>query len=150
MLIVDNVLQRLAANGIKCNLLKCKWAVKEKEILGHYMTPDGITPMRNKVEAVLKLGQLMNKTQVRLFIGAVPFYKSRWPRQSHVLAPLHELTGDGPFMWGPRQIKAFATMKAMIAADAMTFTPTSISLSIYIYIYGCKQISAWRSYYSGW
>ena len=27
------------------------------------MTPDGITPMQNKVEAVLKLGRPMNKTQ---------------------------------------------------------------------------------------
>jgi hypothetical protein len=121
--IVDTVLERLVANGMKCNPLKCKWGVKEAHFLGHYMTPDGITPMRNKIDAVLKLGKPTDKTQVRSFIGAVTFYKSMWPRRSHILAPLHELTGDVPFIWGPRQVQAFDTMKAMIAADAMTTYP---------------------------
>ena len=40
-----------------------------------------------------------------------------------MLAPLHELTGVGRFFWGPDQIQAFATMKAMIAADAMSYYP---------------------------
>ena len=123
MHIVDTVLERLTANGMKCNPLKCKWGVKEAHFLGHYMTPDGVTPMRNKIEAVLKLGRPTDKSQVRSFIGAVTFYKSMWPRRSHILAPLHELTGDIPFVWGPRQVEAFETMKAMIAADAMTTYP---------------------------
>ena len=55
-------------------------------------------------------------------MGAVTFYKLMWPRQSHVLAPLHELTSIGRFISAdPRQEQAFLTMKAMIAADAMSY-----------------------------
>ena len=89
--------------------------------LGHHMTPEGVTPMQNKINAVLKMGRPTNQTETRLFIGAVIFYKSMWPRRSHVLATLHELTGVSCFIWGSRQEQAFLTMKAMIAADAMSY-----------------------------
>ena len=123
LLIVDKVLERLAESGMKCNPLKCRWGVEEAVFLGHHMTPIGVKPMRKKIDAVLKMGAPTTQTKVRSFIGAVTFYKSMWPRRSHVLAPLHELTGTGQFFWGPRQQQAFLTMKAMIAADAMAYYP---------------------------
>ena len=94
---VDSMLERLAANGMKCNPLKFKWAVQETDFLGYYMTPTSVNLMRNKIDAVLKMGAPWNNSKVRLFIGAVTFYKSMWPRRSHVLAPLLALTGTGPF-----------------------------------------------------
>ena len=57
--LVDQVLKRFAANGIKCNPLKCDWAVKETDFLGHWMTPDGIKPWKHKIDAVL----LMDRSQ---------------------------------------------------------------------------------------
>ena len=66
------------------------------------MTPTGVKPMRKKIDAVLKMDRPTPQTEVGSFIGAVTFYKSMWPRCSHVLAPLHELTGIGRFIWGPR------------------------------------------------
>ena len=83
---------------MKCNSLKCQWAVQEAIFLGHHMTPKGVKLMRKKINAVLKMGRPTSQTKVRSFIGAVTFYKSMWPRQSHVLAPLHELTGIGLFI----------------------------------------------------
>ena len=62
-------------------------------------------------------------SEVRSFIGAVTFYKSIWPRRSHVLALLLKLTGTGRFEWGRDRSKAFATMKSTIAADAMSNYP---------------------------
>lgn len=46
-----------------------------------------------------------------------------WPRRSHVLAPLHESICKGSFLWGCCQTRAYLTMKAMIAADAMSYYP---------------------------
>ena len=75
---------------MKCNPLKCKWAVQEANFLGHYMTPDCVTPMRNKVDTVLKLGKPQNQIEVYSYIGAVTISKSMWPCWSHILAPLHK------------------------------------------------------------
>ena len=99
MIIVNKVLERLDRDGMKCNPLKCKWAVKEATFLGHHMTPEGITPMRKKIDDVLKMGRPRTQTEIRSFIGAVTtFYKSIWPRRFHVLAPLHDLTGVSRFI----------------------------------------------------
>ena len=125
MLIVDQVLEPLAEDGMKCNPLKCQWAVQETIFLGlgHHMKPEGVAPMQNKNNTVLKMGRPTNQTEIRLFIGAVIFYNSMRPRQSYVFAPLHELTGVGCFIWGPRQEQAFFTIKAKIAAEAMSYYP---------------------------
>ena len=37
MIIVDQVLECLARDDMKCNPLKCKWAVKETDFLGHHI-----------------------------------------------------------------------------------------------------------------
>ena len=42
-----------------------------------------------------------------------------WPRRSHLLAPLTELTGNTPFVWTPSCEKAFKEMKSIIATDAL-------------------------------
>ena len=116
---VSKILERLQDNGLKCNPLKCDWAVQESDFLGYWMTPEGVKPKRDKIEAVLKLGRPRNQMQVRSFLGAVTFYKSMFPRRSHVLRPLTELTGKGAFEWLPRHQKAFDEMKAIIAAEAI-------------------------------
>jgi hypothetical protein len=45
--IVDAVLQRFADNNMKCNPLKCCWAVQETDFLGYWMTPTCIKPWKN-------------------------------------------------------------------------------------------------------
>ena len=87
------------------------------------MTPEGIKPWRKRIDAILKMDRPRNNTDVQAFIGAVNHYKSLWPRQAHVLAPLAELTGRGTFRWTPRHDAAFCKMKAIMTADAMNAFP---------------------------
>ena len=74
--VVDQVLERLAENGMKYNPLKFKWAVKETDFLGYYMNPCGVTLMQNKVDAALKMGAPRKNSEVCSFIGTITFYKS--------------------------------------------------------------------------
>ena len=97
--LINQVLKRLAENGMKCNPLKCEWAVKESGFLGFWLTPTGVKPWQKKVNGILKMGIPQNQEQVRSFLGAVNYYKSMWPWTYHALTPLTALTGSGPYFW---------------------------------------------------
>ena len=120
---VDKILTRLEENGMKCNPLKCKWAVQETDLLGHWMTPTHIQPMKKKINTILQMGCPTTSTQARSFIGAVNFYKSLYPRRAYLLAPLTDLTGNRPFSWDEEKKLAFKQMKAIIATDCINTYP---------------------------
>ena len=119
MVVVKELLQRLSDNGLKCNPLKCAWAVKEADFLGYHMTPAGVKPKQKRIEAILRMQRPQNIKQLRSFIGAVNFYKTMFPRRTHVLRPLTRLTGVKKFQWNDEHTKAFEQMKAIIAQDCI-------------------------------
>lgn len=75
--------------------------------------------MTKKVDVLLKMAPPRNKKQLRSFSGSVNFYKSMFPRSSHVLQPLTMLIGDKPFIWGKEQADTFNEMKVIMAADCL-------------------------------
>jgi RNase H-like domain found in reverse transcriptase len=53
----------------------------------------------------------------------VRYYHNMWPRHSHILAPLTELTGKKAFVWEDKHQHAFEQMKALIATDVLLAYP---------------------------
>ena len=123
IMVVDKILTNLEENDMKCNPLKCKWAVQDTDFFGHWMTPTHIKPMKKKIDAILRMGRPTTPTQARSFIGAVNFYKSLYPRRAHLLAPLTDLTGNRPFSWDEEKELAFKQMKAIIVTDCINTYP---------------------------
>ena len=52
--VLSKVLTQLEEKGFTVNPLKCKFAVKESDFLGHWLTPTGVKPLRKKIQGLGK------------------------------------------------------------------------------------------------
>ena len=123
MKILDTVCRRLEEKGFSVNPLKCEWAVQETDFLGHWLTPQGVKPLRKKIQGILDMQAPTDIGQLRSFLGMVTYYRDMWPRRSHILAPLTDLIGTKQFLWTEAHDKAFKAMKAQIAKDTLLSYP---------------------------
>ena len=71
----------------------------------------------------MKMKRPSNVKELRSFLGAVTYYRNMWPRRSHLLAPLSDLTGKANFIWTDACEKAFLTMKSILSTDVLLAYP---------------------------
>ncbi|GFY27528.1 retrovirus-related Pol polyprotein from transposon 17.6 [Trichonephila clavipes] len=72
--------RKLSSYGLKLNISKCVFGVTELIFLGHLITPDGIKPLPDKVQAVLDYKQPETVGSLRKFLGLLNFYRRFLPK----------------------------------------------------------------------
>jgi len=121
---LEIVFQRLQEAGLKVNANKSFFARTELEHLGCWISREGIRPLKDKVDAVLKIAEPKTRKELRSFLGIVNCYRDMWIKRSHVLAPLAQLTSKTTkFKWGEPQSKAFKMAKRIIAKEVLLAYP---------------------------
>ena len=85
--LINNICTIAEQARYKVNPNKCDWAKQEMEFLGYLITPDGLKPLRSKINAILAVKKPRNLKQLQSFLGLVTFYHDMWPQRSHVLIP---------------------------------------------------------------
>ncbi len=129
------VMTKLEEAGPKCKIDKCFFAQPEMEYLGYIITTEGVKPNPKKVQAILDMQRPTNKLEVHHFVGMVHYYRNLWPRCSHILLPLTELTKGskkGPITWTDECEQAFTEMKRLIARDTLlTYLDFNKKFTIY-------------------
>jgi hypothetical protein len=91
--LIATILRSLHENGFTINLLKCEWAVKETDWLGYWLTPQGLKPWKQKIDAIVHMDHPHNAPELRMFIGCTNYYCDMWRSHGHILKPLTDQSG---------------------------------------------------------
>ncbi|GFV68590.1 retrovirus-related Pol polyprotein from transposon 297 [Trichonephila clavipes] len=148
------IFQRLSSYGLKLNISKCVFGVTELIFLGHLITPDGIKPFPDKVQAVLDYKQPETFGSLRKFLGLLNFYRRFLPKAAEQQYLLSEfLKGSKgkkdskPLNWSSEAIAAFQRCKQALA-DATLLAHPSLSAPLALHVdfsdYAIGQ--GWRTF----
>ena len=88
---LEEVFKRLSKYNLKINTLKSEFFKKELEYLGHQVTPEGISPLPSKVEAIETFPLPQTFRQLRRFIGMINYYHRFIKDAARILSPLNDL-----------------------------------------------------------
>ncbi|GFY14737.1 transposon Tf2-9 polyprotein [Trichonephila clavipes] len=113
------IFQRLSSYGLKLNISKCVFGVTELIFLGHLITPVGIKPLPDKVQAVLDYKQPETVGSLRKFLKLLNFFRRFLPKAAEQQYLLSE------FLKGS---KAFQRCKQALADAALLAYPSPSAL----------------------
>ena len=113
---VRAVLKRLDDTGIRVNEEKCRFGLEQVEYLGYIIKDVGLQPITEKVDAIQKLPQPNDVTQLRAFLGMINYYGKFLKNLSTTLGPLHALLKKGQKLnWSHNCETAFNMAKKMLS-----------------------------------
>ena len=106
------VLERIKEHGLRLCKEKCTFFQESIEYLGHIISRQGLHPSKKKVEAIQKIAEPTNVTELKSFLGMVVYFAKFLPQLSERAAPLNELLKKGtPWMWNSAKSAAFNGLK---------------------------------------
>lgn len=76
---LQEVFKRLNDNGLKINISKCIFGQSKLDFLGYTISPEGITPTEEKVQAIQSYPLPNTIQELRRFVGMLNFYRSSIP-----------------------------------------------------------------------
>lgn len=115
----QEVINRIKSAGLTLNKEKCEFEVAKIKFLGHLLSAQGVEIDNEKVEAIGRLRQPENKTELQRLLGMVTYLAKFIPNLSAITHPMRLLLEkDAEFIWTPQQSQAFNEIK-----NALSSTP---------------------------
>lgn len=91
MMRLEEVLGRLERAGLRVQKSKYLFGAPSVEFLGHKVDGEGLHPLADKVEAVVKAPSPQNAKQLKAYLGLLTYYSQFLPSLSTVVASLYSL-----------------------------------------------------------
>uniref|UniRef100_A0A388JVD5 Reverse transcriptase domain-containing protein n=1 Tax=Chara braunii TaxID=69332 RepID=A0A388JVD5_CHABU len=115
------VLETLRRAKYRANRDKCEFVRQELEYLGHFVTPEGISPLSDKIQAIQEWSEPRNVTDVRSFLGLACYYQRFMKGYSKIATHLTKLQcEDRPFDFGEEARESFLALKAaLLSAEVL-------------------------------
>ncbi|CAF0758678.1 unnamed protein product [Didymodactylos carnosus] len=89
---MKKVFECLKENNLQLNPSKCSIAHSNIDCLGYTITKKTITPLNDKINAILKLSEPRTLKQANKSIGAIAWYRKFIKKFAEVAAPIHAVT----------------------------------------------------------
>lgn len=120
--------KRLQEHGLTINTAKCVFGVKNIEFLGHLVTPEGVQPLDNKVQALRDFPRPTSLRKLREFLGLLNFHRRFIPNVARIILPLTEMlksnkAPSAPLEWTSAADTAFEEAKNALANATMLVHP---------------------------
>lgn len=115
--------QKLSEYGVTINTSKCIFGTSALDFLSHTITPDGILPSNDKIQAIKDFPQPTSIKQIQQFVGMVNYYHRFIPKLAELLCPIHAHLAtllkmpktSKNFTWPEMLNKSFAMVKDALA-----------------------------------
>ena len=109
------LLIRCRERNLKLNKSKIRFKHKSVKFNGHILTPEGLKPDPEKINAIKEMPAPKDRSEVKRFLGMVTYLSKFLPKLSDVSKPLRELTKEkNQFVWAKQHERSFQQLKELI------------------------------------
>nr|GFA95363.1 reverse transcriptase domain-containing protein [Tanacetum cinerariifolium] len=121
---LDTMLQRCEDTNLVLNWKKCHFMVKERIVLGHKISKNGLEVDRSKVDVIAKLPYPTTVKCVKSFLGHAGFYRRFIQDFSKIARHMtHLLEKKTSFVFSKDCIDAFETLKKKLTEAPILVVP---------------------------
>lgn len=118
------VFDRLRLFNLRANRDKCVFGRERLTYLGHVISPSGIEPDHNKIQAVLNRKAPKCLKELRTFLQTCSWFRKFIPEFSATARPLTELTKKNrKWVWETEQVQAFELLKQKLSTAPILIQP---------------------------
>ena len=127
------VFGHLREAGLKMKRSKCDFFKSEIHYLGHLISPEGISPLPNKLDSIRHMPVPNSMKEIKQFLGLTGYYRKFVPRFADISRPLTTLTKkDMKFEWTSACQKSFELLKeALCGEPVLKYADTSKPYTLY-------------------
>ena len=130
---LEIVFSHLWEAGLKMKHSKCDFFKSEIHYLGHLISPEGISPLPNKLDSIKHMPAPNSTKEIKQFLGLTGYYRKFVPRFADISRPLTTLTKkDAKFEWTSACQKSFELLKeALCGEPVLMYADTSKPYTLY-------------------
>ena len=111
-----NVLQKARSINLKLNKAKCVFAKPEVDYVGHKLTGEGLKPTDQRIEAIVKMREPENQSELQTILGMLSYVSKFIPDLSELNAPLRDLKKQTEWNWTTEAQEAFKKIKTVLTS----------------------------------
>ena len=130
---LEIVFSCLREADLKMKRSKCDFFKSEIHYLGHLISPEGISPLPNKLDSIKHMPVPNSTKEIKQFLGLIGYYRKFVPRFADISRPLTTLTKkDAKFEWTSVCQKSFELLKeALCGEPVLKYADTSKPYTLY-------------------